>query len=228
MTRVLLYPVGVVLGAAWFVACGRAPIVARPAPPTRSSASQPAGDPCAPPPAGAAPAALERSYSGLARGARCKAELIETMTQVSAALGVRCTYCHLEADYGAATKRKQIANWMATELAPALRMKHGKQSVSCGDCHRSRGRGEARLLGTPRSESLAIEWMTRHMNEDFVRADGKALRCKTCHEENLGSPGFRRQLLLSHLPGLSSAPPSSAPVEASLPSNRPSQAVSAP
>ena len=119
------------------------------------------------------------------------------MTEVADALGVGCDYCHAPHDFRIATPRKQVADWMARELVPRLALKQGGGAVTCADCHTQGGKPVAKILGTPRSESRAIEWMTTELVENFTRSDGQPLRCKSCHEGNLGTPEFRRQLLLS-------------------------------
>ena len=86
---------------------------------------------------------------------------------------------------------------MSTELAPRLALKHSRRGVTCSDCHVRDGKPVAKLLGAPRNESAAIEWMTTELVENFSRSDGAPLRCKGCHGENLGSAGFRRKLLVS-------------------------------
>jgi hypothetical protein len=191
-------------------ACGPAPVPrTEVTAPSVLAAPRPEPDPCSAKPGGPAPTPLRRPYSGLARAARCEAELASIMKRTSEALGVRCTYCHLEQDYAAPTERKDIANWMSTELVPALVTKHEKHSISCASCHASLGKPTPRLLGAPRSEASAIEWMTTHMVEDFARADARPLRCKTCHGANLGAQEFRRHLYRSHLDGLSIGTPAS-------------------
>lgn len=119
------------------------------------------------------------------------------MADVAAALGVGCDYCHAPHDYRVATPRKDVANWMAVELAPRLAAKGGGGPVTCADCHARDGKPTAKILGAPRSESHAIEWMTTELVENFSLRDGKPLRCKTCHGGNLGTPEFRRRLLLT-------------------------------
>jgi cytochrome c553 len=140
---------------------------------------------------------LVRPYTGLARAARCQPEVLTIMADVSAALGVGCDYCHAPRDYRVATPRKDIANWMAVELAPRLAAKTSSAAVGCADCHARDGTPRAKILGTPRSETQAIEWMTTELVENFNTRDGRPLRCKTCHGANLGSREFRRRLLLS-------------------------------
>jgi hypothetical protein len=152
-------------------------------------------DACAPVD-GKQPAALSRNYTGLARHARCEAELQAGMREASLALGVSCTYCHLPGDFGAMTERKRVANWMATELVPSLRKRSGGD-ITCRDCHA----GRAKFLGDPRRRELAIEWMTVELGERFEQATGGRLYCKTCHGADLGRPEFRPRVILSdHLP----------------------------
>lgn len=166
-----------------------APASARPGRPQRA-------DPCLPK-AGQTVEPLARRYDGLARAARCQPEVLTIMEDVAAALGVECSYCHPTDDYRAQTPRKQIANWMATELMPRLVAKDGGEAVWCSDCHSQGGKPVARILGAPRTESRAIHWMTTRLVEDFVQQDGKPLRCKSCHGGNLGSTAFRRRLVLT-------------------------------
>jgi hypothetical protein len=148
---------------------------------------------------------LARHYDGLARAARCQPEVLAIMQDVTSALGVDCAYCHPSRDYQAPSQRKQIANWMATELMPRLVAKGGGEAVWCSDCHSQDGKPLVRILGEPRTDSRAIDWMTTRLVEDFEQLDGKQLRCKSCHGANLGSPAFRRRLLLTDaLSGLAS------------------------
>jgi hypothetical protein len=54
--------------------------------------------------------------------------------------------------------------------------------------------------------------MTTGLVERFDRATGGPLYCKACHRENLGSSGFRAQLILRDL-GLGKAGPATPAVE---------------
>lgn len=119
------------------------------------------------------------------------------MKDVAAELGVSCEHCHVPLDYRVATPRKQIANWMATELVPRLASKEHAGPVECADCHARDGKPTAKLLGAPRTETHAIEWMTTELVEHFTRTDGSPLRCKNCHGGNLGSNEFQRRLVLT-------------------------------
>jgi len=172
-----------------------APQAARNAPSERA----PLRDECEQQPGKPPPEALDRSYTGLAKAARCQAELSSIMAEVSAALGVECKYCHLLPDFRAMTERKQIANWMASELVPALRKKDTGRAPWCSDCHRAHGNARAKLLGDPRDTSFASEWMTIHLVENFETQSGAPLRCNGCHHGNLGTPQFQHKIMLSPL-----------------------------
>lgn len=185
--------------------CGGAPEPRGPAAssvsPVRQSAAEsaPLPDLCAPRAGEPPPEPLAHRFTGVAAKARCQEELYSIMSGVSRALAVQCEYCHLVPDYRALTHRKQIANWMANELVPALRVRATKQTPWCNDCHASLGHAAARFLGDPRDTSLAIEWMTTHLVEDFETKSGAPLKCKGCHRENLDSPQFQRKIIMTDL-----------------------------
>lgn len=186
------------LVAATLAACGAAPeprpsAPAAKRPPAAAPQSVDSPDPCAQEPGKAAPEPLQRTYTGVAARARCQAEVYTIMDGVAHSLGVGCDYCHSVPDFRAMTQKKEIANWMASELIPALRKKGGGH-VGCGDCHA----GTAKILGAPRKESFAIEWMTTRLVEDFETKRGSPLRCKSCHLGNLGSPETQRKVSLTH------------------------------
>lgn len=148
------------------------------------------------------PAALRAEYTGVARAARCDREVYTIMGGITHFLGVKCAYCHIEPDYAADTHNKRVANWMARELVPGLRQRKfalGETGeVWCQDCHA----GKPKLLGNPRQRSLAIDWMTTHLVEDFDTRQGQPLKCKDCHQGDLGSPDFKPKLIFSDLTAL--------------------------
>jgi len=213
MTRLASFALGVVL-----LSCGTRPPAreaddgtASPAP-----AATPHVDPCRE--GETWPGGLRPDLQGMARHVRCRAELIELMNATASALGVNCDHCHTD-DYAVPTKKKQIANWMATQLAPSLR-KRGGGAVGCADCHSAGGKARPKMLGTPRRHDLSVEWMTTVLVERFETAGGEPLYCRTCHVENVGAPGFVRSVILSsHLPprGPSGAPPDVAGASSAAP-----------
>ena len=195
-------------GALFAAACGGAPeprtssgspqLAA--ASPTSVAESADVPGVCDPEP-GKPPELLERTYTGVAAKARCQREVYTIMAGVTTFLGVRCQYCHLVPDYKAMTHRKQIANWMASDLIPSLQRKKNGAPPWCNNCHMAEGKGVAKILGDPRRPSFAIEWMTTHLVEDFQTKKGNPLHCKSCHVGNLGTPEFQpRVVLTNHLP----------------------------
>jgi hypothetical protein len=188
------------------LACGTPPPPrVKPAPPPPVvSVALPPRDPCEPL-EGKPAAPLGATYDGVLAKARCQPEVVVVMQGVARALGVDCPYCHEPGNFAAPTHQKQVANWMAKELVPQLTKRAGGP-VACADCHA----GRAKLLGSPRSRQRAVEWMTTRLVERFDTAAGKPLYCKTCHRENLGKPGFRRQIILGDLFG--EVPPPAAEV----------------
>lgn len=198
----------VVLTALLLGACaGAGP--ATPAPATEPApASAPdkvrasAVDDCTAVPGKEPPEPLRAIYTGLAKEARCQREVYTIMGGVTHFLGVECKHCHLEPDYAADTHNKQVANWMARELVPRLQRRATAAghdgAVWCRDCHQ----GKAKILGNPRQRGFAIEWMTTHLVEDLQTSAGKSLKCKQCHQGDLGSPQFRPKLILSELGAL--------------------------
>lgn len=188
------------------VGCGTAPPPREKPPAAPLPASEaPPPDPCADVD-GKPPAPLAKPYSGVLKRARCQAEVLTIMQGVAKALGVDCTHCHDAVDYAKSTPKKDVANWMASELMPRLAKRDGG-TITCADCHADDGRGKAKILGAPRTRQRAVEWMTVRLVERFAAAAGGPLYCATCHVRRLGDPGFDgRVILTDHLPPLPPAP----------------------
>jgi hypothetical protein len=166
-------------------------------------------DDCAQEPGKPAPEPLRIPYDGVAKRARCQREVYTIMGGLTHFLGVECKHCHLEPDYAADTHNKHVANWMAKELVPKLRQRgdNGQGApIWCDDCHQ----GKPKILGNPRDRTFAIEWMTTHLVDDLEAASGKSLKCRQCHDGDLGSPQFRSKIILTELAGLPAPPPSAA------------------
>ena len=199
-----LWTIAAALIGACLGACGAAPSARVPAPVASSAPAPkraPLPDDCEQQPGKPPPEPLERPYTGLAAKARCQREVFTIMGGVTHFLGVQCKYCHLVPNYRAMTHRKEIANWMASELVPALRKNAGGAEPWCNSCHTASGKGVAKILGDPGNASYAAEWMTTHLVEDFQTKQGSALHCTSCHQGNIGSPEFQRTIILTnHLP----------------------------
>lgn len=169
-------------------------------------------DDCAPQPGQPPPEPLRIAFDGVAKNARCQREVYTIMGGLTHFLGVECKHCHQEPDYTADTHNKRIANWMAKELVPKLQKRAAQgqdREAWCNDCHR----GKAKILGNPRDKSFAIDWMTTHLVEDLEAVSGKNLKCRQCHDGDLGTPEFRPKIILTELSGLP-APPRAEPVAA--------------
>jgi hypothetical protein len=200
---VLALLVGAGLGA-----CGGAPEPAPNSPgplgssaPVAPSSTRAVPDDCEQQPGQPPPEPLARTYTGVAAKARCQREVYTIMGGVTHFLGVKCQYCHLVPDYKAMTHRKEVANWMASDLIPSLQRKKNGAQPWCNNCHMAEGKGVAKILGDPRRPSFAVEWMTTHMVEDFQSKGSSALHCKNCHVGNVGTPEFERHVILTnHLP----------------------------
>jgi hypothetical protein len=176
----------------------KAPSVSAPSPARRSANLV---DDCAQEADKPPPEPLRIAFDGVAKSARCQREVYTIMGGLTHFLGVECKHCHQEPDYAADTHNKRVANWMARELVPKLRKHAAAEPASvtwCNDCHQ----GKPKILGNPRDKSLAIEWMTTHLVSDFEAVSGKNLKCRQCHEGDLGSPQFRPKIILTDLPGL--------------------------
>lgn len=202
-----------VLGVSLAAACGSPPL---PAPGAKPTSAAPAGrraanvaDDCEQEPGKPPPEPLKREYAGVAGKARCDREVYTIMGGVVHSLGVTCEYCHVKDDYPAMTHKKRVANWMAQELIPSIRAKTGEE-VWCKDCHHVGEQGTPKPLGKSRKQSDAIEWMNTQLVARFETAQGDPLFCKSCHVGNLGSPDFKRKLILEDLLGDQSYPPRAA------------------
>jgi hypothetical protein len=79
---------------------------------------------------------------------------------------------------------------------PRLRKKSGGE-VWCNDCHVVSGKPTPKIIGNPRDELWAIEWMATHMVETFETKKGNLLYCKSCHKGALCSPEFQRKIILN-------------------------------
>ena len=124
-------------------------------------------------------------------------------------LGVDCRYCHVphptdakKEIYPVMTARKEIANWMRGSLMMAIKPADGSE-LKCSSCHTSAsGKPVAKILGTPRDEVYAHEWMSLVMTTKFVvAATGEKLKCKHCHVGNYKTPEWQAKVILTdHIP----------------------------
>lgn len=99
---------------------------------------------------------------------------LPVMEAFSAALGVKCTGCHVsDKDYAAETARKQLAREMWNHFTRPLRL-DGKQ-VFCDSCHQ----GSEKILH--RVDDAGVR---QYMKQEFtgkLTTSGGALSCESCH-----------------------------------------------
>jgi hypothetical protein len=142
-----------------------------------------------------------REYKGLLRGVKCEDQMYLTMANVATELGVRCEYCHVQIgdnkfDFPAMTPKKEVANWMYQHLMQSVRRKDGSR-FSCSSCHRDdAGKPVAKVLGNPRDEVRANEWMTLVMTTKFRAANGDPLKCRSCHVGMYSKPEWQPKVIL--------------------------------
>lgn len=110
-------------------------------------------------------------------------QLIQTMRDWSAALGVECSYCH-QAPFDTETPRKHVARLMVRDYVNGAKHADGS-AVSCKDCHQ----GAPTPLRTQPFESWKMEGGLQVIKREQVRevmgAFTKALgvNCAYCHKE---------------------------------------------
>ena len=66
------------------------------------------------------------------------AQVIQVMRNINAALGVQCTYCHVQGDFASDDNPKKETARMMMVMAREVNAKFpdGKQHVTCYTCHR--------------------------------------------------------------------------------------------
>lgn len=99
------------------------------------------------------------------------------MSTFSRALGVRCSWCHVENDYAAATARKAVTAYMWDGFVAQMQLADGTP-LYCDSCHHQ----STVFLHRNKSETLAV---AKYMKSEYVdqlrRRDGETQGCATCH-----------------------------------------------
>jgi hypothetical protein len=94
-------------------------------------------------------------------------------------LGAKCTDCHAEGDFAAATRRKRIAARMWDEFAAKLTLADGS-AVFCDSCH------QGRIVQLDRTDKKALgAWMDTNFVGLLRRKDGQPERCESCHTTSM-------------------------------------------
>jgi len=103
----------------------------------------------------------------------------KVMPLFSKSLGIKCGDCHVEGDFAAPTRRKNIANKMWDEFVVKLSMDDGSP-LFCDSCH------QGRVLQLDRHDKKALaKWMQANFVNPLKRRDGKDHECATCHGEEM-------------------------------------------
>jgi hypothetical protein len=152
---------------------------------------------------------LSTRYSGVLQDARCDEERFPIMADTAKMLGVDCRYCHVPHPtdpkkelYPVMTPKKEVANWMRGHLMKAIKPADGSE-LRCQSCHLDKnGKAIAKILGNPRDEVYAHEWMSLVMTTKFVvAATGEKLKCKSCHVGNYKTSEWQAKVILTdHIP----------------------------
>jgi len=97
------------------------------------------------------------------------------MKLLARSLGARCSDCHTEGDFAAATRRKKIAARMWNEFAAKLTTAEGSP-IFCDSCH------QGRIVQLDRTDKTALaKWMDASFVDGLRWKDGKAEECESCH-----------------------------------------------
>lgn len=105
------------------------------------------------------------------------------MKLIAKSLGVSCTDCHEESDFGAPTARKRVSAHMWNSFAAGLAMKGGAP-LFCDSCH------QGRTILLDRHDPAALRgWMDREFVAKLQRIDGQEHNCETCHGAGTGDSG---------------------------------------
>jgi hypothetical protein len=148
---------------------------------------------------------LAKQYFGVLKDARCDYDRFPIMADVATMLGVECNYCHVSDPanpkkelYPEMTPKKEKANWMRMHLMKAVKPADGSE-LKCSSCHSDdKGKPVAKILGNPRDETRAHEWMSLVMTKKFVvAATGEKLKCKHCHVGNYKTPDWHPKVILT-------------------------------
>lgn len=107
------------------------------------------------------------------------------MSSFSQALGVRCSWCHIENDFATATARKADAAFMWDVFVAQMQLVDGSP-LYCDSCHHQ----SAVFLHRNVTEKHAL---AKYMESEYVdqlrRRDGRPQGCATCHS-NPFNPRF--------------------------------------
>ncbi|MDD5543458.1 MAG: NapC/NirT family cytochrome c [Acidobacteriia bacterium] len=125
-------------------------------------------------------------------------QVIQQMRAMAAALGVECSYCHVN-PFSQLTPRKSTARLMLRDYVMGLKHKDGT-ALTCNDCHM----GQANFLRSRPFENAVntanshrqLKTITRDNMLDVMNAFSKALgvKCDYCHTSDPEEETPRKQI----------------------------------
>lgn len=126
-------------------------------------------------------------------------QIIQEMRKITAALGVECSFCHIN-PFTAETPRKSVARLMMRDYTMAMQHKD-KSELSCNDCHK----GQPNPLRTQPfvgavGKKLAGRQVLKGMSQDqlmqVMTAFTKSLgvECTYCHTSDFDEDTPRKQI----------------------------------
>ena len=99
----------------------------------------------------------------------------KVMGTFTKSLGVKCTHCHDESNFEAATPMKKLTLRMWDDFVRGLAFDDGS-AVYCDSCHQ----GSAKLIDRTDKKALGA-WMDENFVAKMSRRDGQEHGCATCH-----------------------------------------------
>ena len=107
------------------------------------------------------------------------------MITFTRALGVKCSWCHMQNDYAAATARKAVTAFMWDAFVGQLQLADASP-LYCDSCHHQ----STVFLHRNPGEKLALaKYMQTEYVDQLRRRDGRTHGCATCHS-NPFNPRF--------------------------------------
>lgn len=105
--------------------------------------------------------------------------LLSVMNTFTRALGVRCSWCHVQSDHAAATARKSVTAYMWDTFVAQMQLTDGTP-LYCDSCHHQ---STVFLHRNPGDKLALAKYMQTEYVDQLRRRDGKEQGCATCHSK---------------------------------------------
>jgi len=126
-------------------------------------------------------------------------QIIQTMRTMASALGVECSFCHVN-PFDAETPRKAVARLMMRDYAIGMKHKDGS-ALTCNDCHKGqpnflRTRPFDGAVGKQLPDRVALKGVPRERLMEVMTAFTQALgvECNYCHTSKFDEATPRIQI----------------------------------